>query len=139
MRVGIVCLIATAAVAALLLPPLNGAIAQGIATSGNAPVLSSGLSTTVKTIKSSPGRVVVLDCVNPSAAAAYVQLFDVASGTAVTLGTTVPKASIGFQTLTARNVTLNINMLLGIKAAATTTATGSAAPATALDCSFAIN
>lgn len=70
---------------------------------------------------------------NPNSAVSYLQVFDVASGS-VTVGTTAPTYVIGIPA----NGTANIEYSLGIKhataltVAATTTATGSTAPSSAL-------
>ncbi len=99
------------------------------------PVLANALSTTVLTVVSTPKVLSSYYCLNPNAATAYVQVFDT-SGT-VTLGTTVPKRSIGIPAGAAANLAgLNEMYLNAIKAAATTTATGSTANNTALDCNF---
>ena len=101
---------------------------------GSAPSLANGLSTTVKTVRAGNGALAFLSCYNPNAAVAYVQLFDTAG--AVTLGTTLPKLSIGVPATQSSSFPIGAAFLAGIKAAATTTATGSTAPATALDCNF---
>jgi hypothetical protein len=120
--------VATAAQLAWSLP----AFAQA---KGSAPSLANGLSTTVKTVRAGNGALAFLSCYNPNATVAYVQFFDTV-GT-VTLGTTVPKLSIGVPATQHVSVPVGAAFLAGIKAAATTTATGSTAPGTALDCNFA--
>ncbi len=64
-----------------------------------------------------------------------MQLFDVASATAVTLGTTSPTMTFGIPAASGRFLEFanGINMANGIKLACTTTATGSTAPSTGLD------
>jgi hypothetical protein len=99
--------------------------------------IENGLSTTVQTVKSSAGTLGAYYCYNPNtSAAAYVQFFDT-SGT-VTLGTTTPVWSIGIPASSAANLDLVPGMTFSnaIKVAATTTATGSTAPTTAIDCNF---
>jgi len=63
---------------------------------------------------------------NTTAAAAYVQLFDAAAITDVTVGTTVPNLSLGLAASAQETLGLvkPIKFALGIVAAATTTATG---------------
>lgn len=108
------------------------------------PKLLAGLTTTVTSVKSSnAGQLGQLYCYNPNASAAYIQVFDVAKASGVTLGTTVPVASFGFAATTGASVlnltALGIHFANGIQVAATTTATGLTAPSTALDCSAAYN
>jgi hypothetical protein len=81
-------------------------------------------------------------CVNGSGgtlntATSYIQIFDT-SGT-VTLGTTTPKWSIGLLPSGGANLEFanGLNFANAIKIAATTTATGSTAPSTNVDCNFA--
>lgn len=105
---------------------------------GWTPFLANALSTTVKSIKASAGELGGYYCWNPNTTVEYVQIFDAAS---VTLGTTTPKWSIGIPPGSAANLELSqgIHFATAIQAAATTTATGSSAPTTALDCNFAFN
>lgn len=120
--------------AAMMLVSCEPAFAQ---VRGAVPVTAAALSTTVATIKSGNSTLQWLHCYNPSNAAAFVQIFDTAG--AVTLGTTVPKVSIGIATLTSAMVPAPTSFLAGIKAAATTTATGSSAPSAAVVCNFGVN
>ena len=99
------------------------------------PVLENALSTTVQTVTGSAGILDAYFCWNPNASVEYVQIFDI-SGT-VTLGTSTPKWSIGIPPTSGGNLSqMAINFANAIKVAATTTATGSSAPGTALDCNF---
>jgi hypothetical protein len=123
-----------AAVVALCLVAGSSASGQSV-NAFSTPFLADGLSTTVKTVKASPGSMQWWSCSNPSAAVAFIQVFDTTA--AVTLGTTVPKYTIAVQATSSQNGRLGINHLVGIKLAATTTPKGSSAPASALDCSFA--
>lgn len=104
---------------------------------GWGPFLANGLSTTVKTVKASAGELGAYHCLNPNASAVYIQIFDAASGS-ITLGTTVPKLSLGLPAAAAGNVEWanGINFATAINVAATTTAAGSTAPGTAVDCNF---
>jgi hypothetical protein len=103
----------------------------------------SGLSTTVVPIKSSAaGQLGLLHCNSPNSAIEYVQLFDVATAGGVTLGTTVPDLSFAVPATNATGFTLPLTgyqFTNGIQIAATTTATGLTAPATALDCNAGYN
>lgn len=103
------------------------------------PNLQAALTNTVVSLKGQAGQLCGYTLSNPSAAWAYVQVFDAATPGAVTLGTTTPKQSYGIPagaTITRLLDRLNFN--LGIQIAATTTATGSTAPATALTTNFEI-
>jgi hypothetical protein len=106
-------------------------------TNGWTPYLDNGQSTTVTTVKGSAGELGAYHCLNPNASAAYVQIFDTAG--AVTLGSTVPVLSLGLPASDGGNLewTMGIHFANGIKVAATTTATGSTAPGTNVDCNFA--
>ena len=70
---------------------------------------------------------------NANPAAAYIQVFDIALAS-VTLGTTTPTYTIPIPPASAAHIefTLGINHATAITVAATTTATGSSAPSTAL-------
>jgi hypothetical protein len=104
---------------------------------GWTPVLASGLTTTVVTVKNSAGELGAYHCLNPNVAAAYVQIFDT-SGT-VTLGVTVPVLSLGIPASDGGNIewTMGVHFANAIKVAATTAATNAVAPGTAIDCNFA--
>jgi hypothetical protein len=107
---------------------------------GWTPFLANGLTTTVTTVKSSAGELGLYHCLNPNTVSAYVQIFDTSG--AVTLGTTVPVLSLGIPASSSGpgggnlEWTMGIHFANAIKVAVTTTATGSAAPSTALDCNF---
>jgi hypothetical protein len=109
-------------------------------TGGWTPAIATAQTTTVKAIKSSAaGTFGGYMIGNPNSTAAYVQVFDVATSGAVTLGSTTPtmvyfipgNASGG----AAANVEYSngVHMSNGIQLACTTTATGSTAPSTGLD------
>lgn len=105
---------------------------------GWTPLRRSALTNTVVTNKGTAGVLGGYHCFNPAAATTYLQIFDVASATTVTLGTTVPDLSFGIPAGGGGNLEWanGVAFTLGTKVAATTTATGSTAPATALDCNF---
>lgn len=103
-------------------------------TSGGWSVNSqTGLTNTKVAVKSSAGNFGGYMVYNPNASAVYIQVFDVASGS-VTLGTTAPTYVISLPASAAANVefALGITHSTAITLAATTTATGSTAPGTAL-------
>lgn len=103
---------------------------------GATPSRQSALSTTVQTVKGSAGQLYSYHCFNAAAATSYVQIFDTSG--AVTLGTTTPALSLGLPAGGAGNLhfTTGVAFANAIKVAATTTATGSSAPGTAVDCNF---
>lgn len=103
--------------------------------------LANGLSTTVVSVKGSAGQLGMLMCWNPNATVAYVQLFNTASGS-VTLGSTTPALSIPIAPTSTGGWALanpGINFSTAISMAVTTTATGSTALGTALDCNVVFN
>jgi hypothetical protein len=110
-------------------------LVQSVAgTSGGWSVNSqTGLTNTKVAVKASAGTFAGYMLYNPSASASYVQVFDVASGS-VTLGTTPPTYVIGLPAGAAANVEFKVGIphATAITLAATATATGSTAPATAL-------
>ena len=110
-------------------------------TNGWTPKLANGLTTTVLSVKSSAGQISTLQCYNPNSTQAYVQIFNIASGS-VTLGTSTPALSIPIAPTSTGGLALanpGINFSTAISIAATTTATGSTAPSTALDCNVVFN
>lgn len=118
---------------------VNGAVttqANGTAATAYTPQMYAAQTTTVRTVKGTGGVFAGYIVYNPNAAAiAYVQLFNVATATTVTLGTTVPDMILPIPPASAANVMsdVGIGFSLGIKLACTTTATGSTAPASGLD------
>lgn len=106
-------------------------------TSGT-PILKSALTNSASAVVSSAAAVLSSYYIwNPNASVAYVQIYDIATAGGVTVGTTVPKWSIGIPPTSAANIAgLNLAFAAGIQVAATTTAGGSTAPGTALDCNF---
>ena len=93
------------------------------------PVLFSALTNTVVQVR---GHACVLESysiVNPAAATTFIQMFD--SLATPTLGTTVPTLSLGVPTIQSETLQADTFFQLGLWVAATTTATGNGAPATA--------
>jgi len=92
-------------------------------------------TTTVQTVKGTAAELGGYIIYNPNASVAYVQLFDVASATTVTLGTTVPDMVIPLPAGAAANIEYanGVGFANGIKLACTTTGSGSTAPGTGLD------
>jgi hypothetical protein len=114
---------------------------------GSQAFLAAGLTTTVVIVKgvassTTPGAVDAVVCGNGNASPAvgYVQFFDAAYSTAVTLGTTVPKMVVVIPPVGAGGATFpngGVFFQNGIKIAATTTAKGDTALTDALDCTVA--
>ena len=101
-----------------------------------------GLSTTVKQVKAIGGIVSIVHCWNPNSQQIYVQLFNALPAN-VTLGTTVPVAFVPIAATTTGGWSISPLALGGfpvaISVAATTTAEGNGAPATAPDCDIYYN
>jgi hypothetical protein len=115
-------------------------VAPALATSGGwKPKLLNGLTNAAVTIKASAGQLAMLEGYNPNAAQIYIQVFDSASPT---VGTTTPVLSIPIAAGGTGGFTLSlagVQFANAITVAATTTATGSTAPGTTLDCNAAYN
>ena len=94
---------------------------------------TTALSNTATAIKSSAGNIYLLHVENPNSSKAYLQFYDVAAGS-VTVGTTTPKLSLLIPATGGHDGYLPIPIAFGtaITVAATTTATGGAAPTTGL-------
>lgn len=130
-----------ALLAALTLASAPPAAAQ-IENTGAAPVVAAAVSNTATAAlnaRTGAGTLAFITCANINTTLAFLQVFDVASSTSVTVGSTVPKASFpmnGGTALGGNFLPANMSFLNGIKIAATTTAKGSTAPSTALDCTL---
>lgn len=97
------------------------------------PSLIAAQSTTVTLVKAGNTRLDGYALYNPSAAVAYLQCFNAKQISDVTLGTTPPVLAIPVPaTGTVSLANLRAGFLLGLCVAATTTATGNTAPATAM-------
>jgi hypothetical protein len=125
-------IIVAAAVALLA----TAAVAQ---VTGSAQVLLSTLSNTAQVVKAAAGKLQWLSCGNPNASIAYVQIFDAASATSVTVGTTSPKSVFTIAASSSTHIRPEASFLNGIKAAATTGPTNGTAPGSAVVCSFGVN
>lgn len=104
-------------------------------TGGWSKIKYAAQTTTVQTVKGTAGEWGGYFIYNPNTSVAYVQVFDVATATTVTLGTTVPDMIFGIPASSGANIEFanGVNMVNGIKLACTTTATGSTAPSAGLD------
>jgi hypothetical protein len=110
------------------------AISLNPKTSGGTSTYSGSLTNTVTAVKASAGQIYGYQFFNGTAATAYVQLFDIATGS-VTLGTTAPKLSIGIPAggsfmLSHEN---GVQYATAISVACTTTRAGLTAPASSID------
>lgn len=108
---------------------------------GWTPGVQTALSTTVQSIKSSAGQLGKMLCYNPNSSVAYIQIFNIASGS-VTLGSSVAVDVVPVPATLNGGYTLPFpgeQFSTAISFAATTTATGSTAPGTALTCSYGYN
>lgn len=119
----------------------SGSGTQRTITASASPFLKTALSTTVTTVTSSAGYLDSVVCNNgngtENSVTTYIQIFDT-TGT-VTLGSTTPTLSIPIPPSNPGGATaLHMNIANGVKVAATTTATGSSAPTTAVDCNFGV-
>lgn len=132
-------LVATLVLAALYTCAIIASQPQGKAFAQNSPgtgykAYSNTVVGTVLTVKGTAGQLQGYEILNSAATICYLQIFDVATATTVTLGTTVPTAPLGFPAGAAGNVSdLNLGFVNGIKIAATTTRTGLTACGTAMD------
>ncbi len=119
-----------------------GAVTGALTTSGGwTPGITAAVSTTVTSIKSSAGQLGKMLCYNPNATVAYVQIFNIASGS-VTLGSSTPVDVVPVPATLNGGFTMPFpgeQFGTAISYAATTTATGSIAPGTALTCSYGYN
>lgn len=107
------------------------------------PVLVNGTSGLLATaiFVSGPCKIFDYDIYNAAAAASYVNFYDTAI--APTVGTTVPKYQVGLATLASKTLGVQDGGGLyfkdGLWMAATTTAAGSSAPASALTVSLGLS
>lgn len=105
-------------------------------------VRRSAVTNTSNTVVGTGVIVDGIHCLNTNAAVTYLQMFNAATATTVTPGTTVPDASFGIPSnATDPQLQLmgtNFWFGNGVKVIATTTATGSTAPGTAIDCNFVL-
>ena len=104
-------------------------------------VATSALTNTVVAVNPGYTNFSYMQCYNPAAAASYVQVFN-ATPANVTLGTTAPAIIIPMGTLATASFAFadqGLTLPVAMSVAATTTATGSTAPATAITCTFGFN
>lgn len=108
---------------------------------GSTPYSNTALSNTKQTVKSSSGRLYGYHLFNPNTSSIFVQFFD-ALAASVIVGTTTPTFVLTIPANATSPATLDTQLTVpisfgtGIVVAATTTATGSTAPTTPLNCSL---
>jgi len=95
---------------------------------GNQPNSQNALTTTLVVLQAFKGQLTGLVAVNPNAGTVYLQFFDAAVTTGITLGTTAPYYSLALAAGYNNLDSLMFNHFHGIVVAATTTPTGSTAP-----------
>jgi hypothetical protein len=97
----------------------------------------TALTATAQAVKASAGKLGGWYIYNPNATAAYVIIYDIASGS-VTVGTSTPKMVICIPATSGANVEFVNGIAFGtaISVAATTTGPGNTAPTTALEANF---
>ena len=117
------------------------ATADPVMRSGSAPQSALSLTNTLVQVgTTAPHEATLLYCYNPGASAAFVQVFDAASG-AVTLGSTAPLQSFGIAAGQSGGFALTngLHFYNAFTLAASATYNGSGAPSSALICNTAIN
>jgi hypothetical protein len=102
------------------------------------PLRLSALTNAVRTIKGTGGGLLnAYYLYNSDTNVIFIQFFDAAKTTDVTLGTTVPKWSIGIPGGQAANVSrLKLQFSDGIQVACTATETGAGAPGAPANANF---
>ena len=108
---------------------------------GSKPNLVSPLTSTAVLVSTNASNLSGYSFSNPNPVVVYVQLFDAAASTDVTVGVTVPKASVAVPAygVTDAMPTQGLDFRLGLVVAATTTAKGSTPPTTAITANFYTN
>lgn len=116
--------------------------AAAFAVQGATTYSKASLTATLVVAQNSSGTLVYWNISNPNTGLVYVQFFDAAATTGITLGTTVPKFWIAVPPgngVTDGTLVPGIAMQNGFVIAVTTTPTGSAAPSTAVPITLATN
>jgi hypothetical protein len=119
------------------LPVLNSSAANGASTYAQA-----SLSTTLTVAQAAPATMVYWNISNPNSGTIYVQFFDAATTSGITLGTTAPKFWIAVPPtngVTDGTSVPGIAFQSGVVIAATTTPTGNTAPGTAIPITLGLN
>ncbi len=109
---------------------------RAMPTGGYTKYTFGGLVGTVQTVKGTAATLGGYYLFNGAATVCYLQVFDAATATAITLGTTVPDLSFGIPAGAAANIPAvrpGISFSSGIKIASTTTRAGSTPCGTGTD------
>lgn len=125
------------ALALLALLLLASPEARAQSNSGGFPKAQNALSNTAVVLKAGRGVLRTINCGNGNAAITFLQFWDTTS--AVVVGTTAPTFVVPLPVSNAFGFPADLNFQVGLKVAATTTATGGSAPSTALTCTFGVN
>lgn len=110
-------------------------------TNGWTPLKLAALSNTATAVKGAAGWLGKLYCYNPNATVAYIQVYNVVSGS-VTVGTTAALQSYGIPATNSAGFimgTVGDQYSTAISVAATTAAGNGTAPGTAVDCNVSYN
>lgn len=109
-------------------------VTENPVTSGGLTTASGSIGATKTAIKASAGQIYCWAFFNSNTAAAYVQVFNLASAS-ITLGTTAPTFSLGLPGGGGSNICTDegIAFSTAITIAVTTTRTGSTGPASTVD------
>ena len=100
------------------------------------------ITNSAQTAKASPGTLVAYECFNPNSSMAWVQVYD---STSAVVSTTEPVARWGVQATSSSGMqppsvagqyANGLPLSVGLQVAATTTQTGTVAPASALNCTL---
>lgn len=108
------------------------------------PVYDASVTATVELLRTGSIVVESIEVLNPNTTQVYLQLFDAAAASDVTLGATTPTVTrmipegSGGGYNTARLIEIPTRFTLGCVYAITTTASGSTAPSSACSCNFTI-
>lgn len=108
---------------------------------GWTPLKLAALSNTATAVKGAAGWLGKLYCYNPNATVAYIQVYNVVSGS-VTVGTTAALQSYGIPATNSAGFimgTVGDQYSTAISVAATTAAGNGTAPGTAVDCNVSYN
>lgn len=118
----------------------NAIVAVAAPTGGTTGSPQAALTNTAVAIKASAGSVFMVNCYNPNASVAYIQVFNVAAGS-VTVGTTAPSRYFGIPPGLNGGFanSLGAAFTIAISWAATTTPTGGTGPGTSLVCDAEYN
>lgn len=119
----------------------NGVVNVASTAGGGTASLAGALSTTVTAIKGSAGNLYMVSCYNPNASVAFVQIFNIVSGS-VTLGTSTPTLSIPIAATSTGGFAMSaVPVAFGtaMSWASTTTYNGLTANGSALQCNAVYN